>query len=326
MLPTINILISVFIFFLLLYMSLNENKLAVIEVIDPLLDLHEHRTYGAYDGGSEITYRRYDSQASINQTQSTIIANPPNDTTVIHPQVYIGAPITVAFTGNAGAGKTLFASSYGVTDAPRWMPINNITGTLTATINNNTVTTSLNEYLSAFIRYNNEIPNFDREFSTTPSMLDQFQVYDDGIGSARNPLANYLDNSAQCPRGGFPVVVNSDTQFAANVTFYSIEPLLISPFYYSIHQAAGHLGQLVFGLVGRTVALGQLMNMNIFEVAVRLETGGRDAERVLVHPDGAVLGVRDDGNGWEINDRLNVPGAVDADKSVGDRAILLQGL
>lgn len=220
-------------------MSDNSIKLEVIEVIDPVLNLEHSRKYGVYNAGSEIQYSRFDSQSSTNTSQVTIVCNPPNVDTIIHPQITQSVPINISFTGDAGVGNKLFASSYGITDAPRAFPLAQIQQSLAMTWNGYAITTNLNEYLNAFLRYNNYVWEFDSKLSTSPSMLDQFQEYADGIGSTRNPLANYLDNSTQVPRGGFNIFVISDTQFEANIILTVIEPLMVSP---SIVSKSGFRG------------------------------------------------------------------------------------
>jgi len=214
-------------------MSLNQNKLKVIRVIDPVIDLVKDREYGAIDAGSEITYQQFNSNSSINSSNITVVCNPPNMNTVIHPQVYIEAPITVTFSGNTGTSTGLFTASYGITDAPRAFPLSQSMQSLNALWNGYSINTNLSEYYSAFLRYNNEFLEQDREFSTCPSMLDQSQTYLELLGSVRNPLNGYADNQMQSARGAFPIVINSQSPTAANITFRTIEPLMLSPLYYS---------------------------------------------------------------------------------------------
>lgn len=234
-------------------MSLNPEKLEVVEVIDPVLNLEHKRRYGAIDAGKEIRYAKFDSQSTTNNSQVNIICNPSSKDVVIHPQAYLRSVITMALTGTGSAN--LFTENYGINAALRAFPINNITQTLTGTFNNTAVTTNISEYISAVLRYNNEWTNFDREFSTCPSMLDQSQTYAELIGEPRNPLGKYGDNVNIMPRGGYiSYVVNSFSATAANVTFTVTEPLFISPLY---HSKAGITGietlqiQAVFSNINR---------------------------------------------------------------------------
>ena len=74
----------------------------------------------------------------------------------------------------------MFAVSYGVTDALAPFPLRQLVNTMTATINNNSVSMNVQEVLPALLRMcdADELAEYD---STTPTMLDYLANYRDGV-------------------------------------------------------------------------------------------------------------------------------------------------
>jgi hypothetical protein len=214
--------------------------------VDPALALQAERVFAVYDGGREISYTPFYAQ-NVNNGNIHVDFNPPDQMTGIYPQFYTKCDYSLTFQGT-GPGSTDPLLTPGIWDAPRAFPTAATTGTLDVKLNGTSVTSNVNEYFHQMMRCGNEIKNFDLDFSTCPSMLDSYQKYSDWqtYGSARNPMALWGENSVQQTRGAFlnpatnpgaPDVVNYNYQVNnhtnATVTFSSIEPVMISPFYHS---------------------------------------------------------------------------------------------
>ncbi len=220
-------------------MSLNPIPLRVLPSIDPVINLNRERQFAVYDGGKEVSYTPFFAQAP-NNSNINIRMDPPDENTVVDPRIYVKVDYNLSFVG-VGPGVADPLLTPGVFDAPRAFPIASTTSTLDVKVNGTSVNTNLNEYFSPLTRMGNYIKEYDLDFSTCPSMLDQFQTYADWqtLGSARNPMALYGENSTQQSRGAYlnPATgganyqVNTHTN--ATVVFSSVEPLFVSPFYNS---------------------------------------------------------------------------------------------
>lgn len=99
---------------------------------------------------------------------------------------------------------------------------------------------TMSQIASLIQRFDNKLIEREQSIlSGEPCMLDDFQNYEQALGSARNPFANFGEITEYNPRGyfayrvindiagGFPTDINN-TSFA--ITFY--EPLMLSPFLY----------------------------------------------------------------------------------------------
>lgn len=220
-------------------MSLNAIPLRVMPSVDPALAFSAERMFAVYDGGREISYTPFFAQ-NVNNGNIHVDFNPPDQQTAIHPQFYTNIGYSASFTG-VGAGATDPLLTPGVWDAPRAFPMQATTSTADIKINGTAVTSNVQEYFHQLMRVGNKVNNFDLDFSTCPSMLDQYQEYADWVtyGSARNPMALYGENPVQQSRGAFldPATGGANyltnTHTAATVVFNSIEPVMISPFYHS---------------------------------------------------------------------------------------------
>lgn len=213
-------------------MSLNLIPLNPIEVLEPILNFDAPQNYGILNGGSEVSYTVYPAQ-NPNSSTVSITCNPPDEKTIIDPRIYVQVDYNITFTGTSGSGNLL---QVGITDAPRAYPLAQTTSTLEAKLNGTSISTNMNEYFSSLIRYANYVQDQDHDLSVTPSMLDQFQNYADGVNTNRNPLGSYLNNTTQAPRGtfsGLTVLTNTPTSATATLSIY--EPLFMAPFYYKTH-------------------------------------------------------------------------------------------
>lgn len=238
--------------------NLSLEKLHLVPTIDPRIDILklEKLLYGVEMVGTENTYKTYPVNG-YSTSSIVFTANPPNMNNFVDRKFYMQVKFTLTFRGtSAGAGVFLLQcpglpSASGVSsgngaayyDAPRSNPLSNAMTNLQVSLNGESTSTNLSQYIRALKRYHNSAYNQDRLSSSFPSMQDQFLNYYDGQGFARSELRGYGDNVLQCPRGGyqFALVTRNDSsgvsgQDVATVELTTFEPLYISPLNVSNYQ------------------------------------------------------------------------------------------
>tara|TARA_R110001592_G_scaffold146499_2_gene370565 strand:+ start:47 stop:1603 length:1557 start_codon:yes stop_codon:yes gene_type:complete len=161
--------------------------------------------------------------------------------------MYARAQFLITFTGRAPVGQKLIN---GESDAPRCLPLASITDSLKVTINGSSVETNYANSLVGLLRYNLDDQCREIDLSMSPSCLDKYQRYPDGVASVRNPLSNYQNSGKDTGRGAFnydaisnPTSVDAAVDIVATVLFTVTEPLLISPMKYKASE-------LESGLIG----------------------------------------------------------------------------
>jgi hypothetical protein len=245
-------------------------KLQTIAVIDPVVNLEHQAKYGVYNAGMENTYQVFPSQSNTSISQVTIVCPPPDYTTIVHPQPYMSSVLNIALTGTTTGGANLFdflfgnyISSNGAgvggnpvtpsrgTDGLRAYPLSQMAQTITITMNGYPVTTNMAQQINAFLRYNNFVHDQDFEYSVTPAMLDQYQMYFQAVGSNRNPLGDYSSDSTQVTRGSY-ISYNAtnvvQTTTSCSFSILVVEPILVSPFYFNKRGISG-ISTMTFNLV-----------------------------------------------------------------------------
>jgi hypothetical protein len=164
----------------------------------------------------------------------------------------IRSTITLKITGHALLNKQLI--NYGNRDCLAPFPMHQLINTMSATINNNTVSMNTKDLLPAMLRMldNRELAHYN---GTTPTKYDEYLNYGDMIG-ATNSSFNGFTQSSNDPfmrsRGSFPldrvsattpadaplvVSTGAADDLVAYVTFTVEEPLLLSPFLFGNPQS-----------------------------------------------------------------------------------------
>ena len=200
-------------------------------------------------------------QLSVSPTQSSWSISPPSNQTIVDR--YIRVRHYVEFeSANA-------AIDLGINSGFRQFPVSSITDVATLSINGEQVSENVQSKLHGMLTYGNTPEQRRKSWSTAPCQPDSYQDYGDYLsyGSARNPLADYGENSTEPSRGGFDVeVVTVNKKLRAIFT----EPVWVSPLY-------NGLGTQTEGLV----------NVNQLNLTLRYST---NASRVFCHHAIAALG------------------------------------
>ncbi len=108
---------------------------------------------------------------------------------------------------------------------------------------------SLKDGIHALMHYHNPGCLRQIEYSMTPCMADNNQNYSDGLGSNRNPLGLFTDDSYDYARGSFPYdsVVQTPSTSNINPTTSVVnatltEPIFISPLLFGNDDGPGLIG------------------------------------------------------------------------------------
>jgi hypothetical protein len=219
--------------------------------------------FGVLSGSAQNTFQNF---GATSQNTSTITYNVqvPSMSTVIDRNVLQKSTETIQILiANVPVNELAF--DYGDKDALQAFPLNSLITTQTATINNTSVTTNLQDVLPQLLRmYDDEA--LQRYNSLSPSLPDKFwKNYSDAVATASNPLAAFNNvgyDADLIPRGSFPVTMqvthnkaaggtdaslkstSTDDTWSILLTFTVVEPILgLSPFAHSdSNDQAGFLG------------------------------------------------------------------------------------
>lgn len=218
-------------------MSLSFEKIQPVCVRDPRTNITTQREYAVLKSGSQSTWKQY-STTAISNTSLQFSVPPPSGGIITDRKVLIIVPVRLTMTGTAtAAGQTLLRSGF---DAPRAYGLSSSIETLQATINNQSVSINLADIIQPLLRYNTDEDLKTKDYSVTPTYMDQSQSYADLVGTNRSPLAGYEDggDGSVMPRGGFPFVVVSNPvsvgagPLTAVVDIQFTEYIYLSPFYW----------------------------------------------------------------------------------------------
>jgi hypothetical protein len=214
----------------------------VIAVEDPCTRLGRPEAFGVNQGGIVYSYQQISAQGNWPSTPSTItfVAPPPSPDIIVDRRVYLMVQWQVQPSGVYGGpgSPPPFAPGY---DAPRAFPSMQALQSVSAVVNNNTITQQYDPII-ALMQYNLGRDLQEYDYSGAPDYMDQYPDYGTALKSARHPLVDSSYNPYQLPRGGFPVVYTDNalnaqgTSYGPGQThvptasFYTIEPFFMTPF------------------------------------------------------------------------------------------------
>ena len=168
--------------------------------------------YGVSKGAVSITSGSF-SAIGANASQITFQLTSPSEQVFIDKsmditsEIYFTANVTVGAVGGVApaAGDIIF--KLGLDGASCQYPLNSLITTLTATINDATVSQNNNDTLTEILRLVDTPKN--REIRTCPTMPDLYQSYNDGYLTSNSPLNGYGSayGSDYVPNGAFADLV-----------------------------------------------------------------------------------------------------------------------
>jgi hypothetical protein len=209
-------------------------------VKDPRLDVTDTIKYAVIKGGQNVTNSKFGA-VSASSSQLVFNIQVPSEQTIIDRRVLLRATLKVSVTSVGGLANTIVC--YGVNAALASFPLHQCFDTLSATINNNTVTCNVKDVLPAILRLMDD-DDLIWHNGMTPAFNDMIGGY-----SRQDPLNDftYLSNSNtsiwaasdnhRFHRGSFPIADHPTAFNQSNgtdvITYIITEPLLLSPFMFS---------------------------------------------------------------------------------------------
>ena len=129
-------------------------------------------------GGQNITCQPF---KAISETKASHVYNVtvPSLETIISREVLWQSTVTLKIT-TTGKAAADFAVNYGVTDALAPFPLHSLVTTMTATINNNTISQNMMDTLPILLRMVDS-EEFAKCDCMTPTALDYLSEYKDGV-------------------------------------------------------------------------------------------------------------------------------------------------
>ena len=214
-------------------------KFYVVE--DPAVSTRLQPEFSILKGSRTRTYQPYVCvNTSNSSTQWSII--PPDPTTVINRNIYLAMPVKITLSRpGGGPGNVL---DYGNTDAFKAYPLASVMSTLSATLNNLSVSCPVSDVMPWLARYSTYCEDERSFYSQFPSYQDRSQSYDELVNTLENPLGGFPANSTpySFKRGQFPVTIISNTPTSAEIVAVIVEPLFMSPFLFKGEREPGFYG------------------------------------------------------------------------------------
>ena len=204
---------------------------------DLIANLTDSINYAVVQGGQNITSARYPCPALSSSSQVFSI-QVPSENTIIDREVMWHSK--VEFTMKGTPANAAYLVDYGGSEAFAPFPMNQMISTMSATINNNTMSMSVQDILPSILRLHDK-RQLSRYNGLTPTQFDMYKNYSDAATSMNNPLgdfSNVADNDLY-PRGAFRIIsINGNTAGDGNPKEVKIvveftEPLMLSPFLFA---------------------------------------------------------------------------------------------
>ena len=216
-------------------MSNSVVPLKIVQTLDPVTRINSERSFAVFKGGDRVTYKPVCTTSYTNSTFQ-FSAPPPSPGTIVDRKILLKVPVTIDFVGTSTG--SLLNENF---DSFAAYPLSNAMNTLAVSINNTSISINMSDVINPLLRYNTDSGLKDREYSTTPSMLDQKQRLRGDKDGNRNPLAPY-NSSFHQTRGGFPFKIISNGATSAQITADLAELLYLSPLSFGKFDHAGFIG------------------------------------------------------------------------------------
>jgi len=260
-------------------------------VLDDRLACTNEINYAVSQGGQNITTADFNavSQGTSSHTYSIQV---PSEQTIIDRRVMWTSTVVLKLVGTPGINE--FLVDVGRSDALAPFPLHQLCSTISATINNNTVSTNIRDVLSAIVRMNDK-RDLQRYNGLTPVMFDTYKSYADGVNANNNPLGSYsnIADNDLIPRGAHPILIGGallasglpDTTVLQTVgdgatlktvyiAFTVSEPLLLSPFIFCNPQSNN---QGFYGIQNMNIQMNISDAIRVWRTARNFLTVGANA-------------------------------------------------
>jgi hypothetical protein len=193
------------------------------KVIDPRLDINKRKTYDFLSGVQSCVWKRINANSASNT--AITFSYKPSQGLILSRRMYIKYKLRLTFAGTS-SGQLI---KTGTDDALAQFPLQSSCSNISLRLNGSELQLSnCASVLPVLLRYSNFYDQ-SLDYSTAPSMIDQYQSFDDytTLGSNRNVLANFGENTMYQTRGSLEYTIVSNTSTNAVVDVEVSEPLFI---------------------------------------------------------------------------------------------------
>lgn len=204
-------------------------KLNTILVRDPRVIVDNQREFAVLESGIRFRAKPW-TTTSISSANIPFSTPAPSGDIYVDRKISLTLPVRWTASGTVQPGFRLLSPN---NDAPRAYPIHSMLDTISLTVNNATMTQNIGEIIHALLRFNNTQHESVLDYSSTPTALDQTQIYDSLVGSVANPLsmAGDANQRSQIGRGGFSgytIVSNPVNELPIAQTMTAVVDLLLT--------------------------------------------------------------------------------------------------
>ena len=192
------------------------SDIRTVKVSDSVIgDISPDIDFAVMNGASQNTYQKFPATSSSNSAL-VFVVQVPSENVIVDRAVMITSGLSLTITidtaANGGAipvNADVF--NYGVSEAFQAFPLNSLFTTVTAQINNTTVSINQQDVLQQILKMNS-VQSLTKYNSSTPALPDQVfaNFYDAVKSSTSNPLSNVNTvgfDTRFSPRGAHPAKV-----------------------------------------------------------------------------------------------------------------------
>ena len=175
-----------------------------------IADIRSEIDFAVQSGASQNTYQRFPSTSTSNSSMIFNVQCPSEDI-IIDRALMLSSGLSLKITIDSGTSvipKGTLVFNYGVTDCLAAFPLNSLFTTSTCSINNTTLSTTLQDILPQLLKMNS-VHSITKYNTMTPAMPDAYWgSFADGAATNSNVLST-LNNAGldyrYMPRGVHPV-------------------------------------------------------------------------------------------------------------------------
>lgn len=269
-----------------------------VNVLDDRLNCKSTAKFAVEKGGSSVTVsENMANSASPSSQIFNIIV--PSEQVLVDRRLEWSSIIKFRLQFSNLPAGTYDLCNYGHDSALVAYPLHSLVTTMTGTINNNTVSVNMDDVLPLLSRM------LDREHTakytnTTPTCLDNYLNFADGVDAVNNPLGSYSNTEKSNDyhsRGAFPLLNISTTGYGganntvvtslANgtatlyVTVKVTEPFMLSPFIFA-HDKVN--SQAVYGIQNLNIRMNLNPNAIIWNQSQGLTNGATPTPALVPVP------------------------------------------
>ena len=247
-------------------------------VLDQRLDLTDEIAFGVEKGAANVSTSVYNA-VSQSVSSHSFVCQFPSLETVCDRNVLMQSQITLKLTVPKNNGAATGAGSrpinslpvqVGLTDSLCPYPYNSCVSVMTLTLNNNSMSVNSVDVLPQLLRLTDKKQMAKYE-GFTPTYLDNYYNYADGVGSNNNPLGGYslTSESLGSGRGSWVLQSISNSPNVITAPTYADDTVYIT---FNVTEPFLFLSPFIFGHPNQRGGMYGISNLN---VVLNMNSGAR---------------------------------------------------